>query len=148
MKKSGINFLLLVLSVALITSGCGGSAQTLNTIGVNALAADPSAFTGEIAVAGVVQFVDSENYILRIIDEEEYASCGLTPCGGAGIIPLYLPIDSKPFGETPSGYTYTGQLPQLEDFVTVIGSIEQADGSLIFEVDRILKGSNVLISKQ
>lgn len=136
-------FAALALAAALLT-GCGAAAETpANTIGVNALAADPTAYTGEIAVKGIVQKVDAGT--ISIIDETEYATCGLTPCNSAGIIPLFLPTSGDP---SPTGALYDGELPKLEESVVVIGKIVPSDTGMVFDVARIQRGSDTIIEKR
>lgn len=135
-------YLLIVPLLFLLIAGCAEK-QEIKTIGVNALATDPTSFKGQIAVAAVVQKVDQGNSSISIIDEQEYATCGLNPCNAAGIIPLYLPTS----GKTASGVTYTGNLPKLEDKVTVIGEVKTNRNNMYFDVDRIVQGATILIQK-
>lgn len=133
----------LVAAVALL-GGCS-SQSAADAVGVNAVAADPGAYTGEITMKGVVQLVDAEKSFINVIDVTEYETCGLTPCGSAGIIPLFMPTSGEP---SPAGSVYKGSLPALEEEVLVTGEIKDAaDGSLIFDVTRVQRGSTTVIEK-
>lgn len=147
LNKRSIALIFTLLSViAIFFTGCGSEERS--SIGINALAADPTAFKGEICVKGVVQQVDKENFSLVLIDEEEYKNCGIFPCAGAGMLPLYLPGATKPMGPTPTDYTYKGELPKLEETITAIGTIKaMQDGLLFFEVEQVLKGTKVLVER-
>jgi hypothetical protein len=136
----------IVLTAAVaLGAGCSdSSAEPVSTIGVNALAADPGAYTGEIAVKGIVQSVDPGTSSITVIDETEYATCGLTPCNSAGIIPLFMPTSGEP---SPSGALYAGELPNLEDAVVVIGEIKSTQEGLFFDVARVERGSKTVIEK-
>ncbi len=134
----------LALSLSVL-AGCAGGASADDAIGVNALTADPQAFSGEIAVVGVVQDVSADSSAITLIDLTEYETCGLTPCGGAGILPLFLPTSGTP---APSGALYEGSLPALEDQVVVTGTIRSAESGLYFDVERVDRGSATLMTKQ
>lgn len=131
-----------LVAVLGLLAGCGSGAEA---IGVNALSADPMAFTGTITVKGVVQDVDAAASRVMIIDEEEYASCGLTPCAGTGIIPLHVPLGGEP---SSAGSLYSGSLPDIEDTVLVTGEVKSMGQGLVFDVDRIERGSSTLVSRQ
>ncbi len=136
---------IVLLFILALVAGCsGGSVDAANVIGVKALAADPQAYTGQIAVKGVVQNIDTGSSVVSIIDETEFASCGLTPCSSAGIIPLVLPTSGK---AAPSGAFYKGDLPQLEDVIVVIGEIKSSPQGAYFDVVRVERGSDTLIEK-
>jgi hypothetical protein len=146
MKKIFGLALVLLLSVSIVSCGVGNSSN-LPIIKVNDLGADPTAYTGKIALQGVVQQVDEERNFFNIIDEDEYATCGLG-CGTAVIITVYVPGQTKPLGETPSGYIYEGAMPNVMDVVNVEGQIVQKDQQYVFEVDRVVKGNKTIIDKK
>lgn len=146
MKKIfGLAFVVL-LSLSVVSCGIGSS-NNLTIIKVNDLGADPSAYTGKIALRGIVQQVDEDRNFFNIIDEDEYATCGLG-CGTAVIITIYVPDQTKPLGETPSGYIYEGAMPNVMDVVNVEGQIVQQDQQYVFEVDRVVRGNKAIISKK
>ncbi len=135
--------LIVILGLTALMAGC--AAATSDALGVNAVTADPAAFTGTIAVKGVVQNVDAATSSIVLIDEAEYATCGLVPCGSAGLLPLFLPTEGAP---SPGGALYQGALPALEEVVLVEGEIKSSPEGLYFDVDRVLRGSTTLISKR
>jgi len=128
--------LLLTLSLSACSIG-SSSSKNLPVIKVNDLGADPTAYTGKIALKGIVQQ----------IDEDEFDTCGLS-CSTAVIITIYVPGPSQPLGETPSGYIYEGAMPQVMDLVSVEGQVVKTDQRYVFEVDRVLKGSRAIINKK
>ncbi len=138
--------LLLTLSLSACSIG-SSSSKNLPVIKVNDLGADPTAYTGKIALKGIVQQIDEERNIFNIIDEDEFDTCGLS-CSTAVIITIYVPGPSQPLGETPSGYIYEGAMPQVMDLVSVEGQVVKTDQRYVFEVDRVLKGSRAIINKK
>jgi hypothetical protein len=134
----------LFACLLVLASGCGTTGSAADALAVNAIASDPSAFTGTIAVAGVVQNVDAAASSITLIDETEYATCGITPCGSAGLIPLVMPMSGAP---SPSGALYSGQLPSLEEKV-VVGEIKSSEQGLYFDVHRVERGGQTLIAKK
>lgn len=131
----------------LLPAGCtAGAPAESSAIGVNALTSDLAAFSGEILVEGVVQNVEAGSSVIWLIDVTEYESCGLVPCAGAGFLPIELPTTGDP---SLSGDLYDGTLPDVEDKVTVAGTVRaQDDGSLYFDAERVERGSTTLIVKR
>lgn len=136
---------LAVVTATLLLTACANTAIPENLMGVNSLTADPQAFTGEIAVEGVVIDVDPASSRVRLIDLTEYETCGLNPCGSAGVLPLHLPVTGEP---TATGALYEGELPSLEDAVVVVGEVRSGQSGLYFDVQRVQRGSQTLISKR
>ena len=138
---------LSVLSLAVVSAlvvGCG-STPTPDALDVNAVTADPMAYTGTIAVRGIVQKIDPGSSAVTIIDETEYETCGLSPCGSAGLLPLTVPLAGAP---SPGGSLYEGALPVLEDRVVVVGEIKTGEQGLYFDVERIERGSSTLLARK
>lgn len=139
--------LIIAFSAGLLVlaTGCGSQTDASDALSVNAIASDPTAFTGTIAVAGVVQNVDATTSSITLIDQTEYETCGITPCGSAGLIPLHLPVSGQP---SPSGALYGGELPALEEKVIVVGEIKNSEQGLYFDVHRVERGGKTLIAKK
>lgn len=138
----------LAISVALslMLAGCSGGGGTApSQVSVNALTADPQAFSGEIAVEGIVQDVAADSSLIVLIDLAEYETCGLTPCDSAGSLPLQVPLSGQP---TPAGALYEGTLPALEDRVTAVGTVRSGADGLHFDVERITRGSETILTKR
>jgi hypothetical protein len=134
------------LSIAILTA-CSGSDG--NALGVNAVMTDPTAFKGQIAVKGVVQNLDPASSVISIIDEAEFASCGLTPCSSAGIMPLFLPLSADAVPSAARGAAlYTGSWPALKDVVVVVGEIKSSPNGLYFDVERVERAGSVLLKKR
>ncbi len=131
--RSATALLALVTVVAL--AGC--STAAVDPVGVNAVMTDPGAYTGQIAITGIVQQVDKPSATVTMIDKIEYETCGLTPCGSAGLLPIYLPAAQ-----------YDGGLPALEDQVVVIGEIKTTPKGAYFDVERLERNGSVLVSKK
>lgn len=131
----------MLLALMLLAGCASGGSQTL---AVNAVMADPAAYSGQIAVRGVVQKVDTKNSSVTLIDETEYATCGLTPCNSAGLLLLPLPIGA---GAPSGGPAYQGELPALEDVVVVTGEIKSGANGKYFDVERVERNGSVLVSK-
>jgi hypothetical protein len=132
---------LVVLVAVIALTGCGKS--DVQALAVNAVAADPQAYSGEIAIKGVVQRVDATTSSFSIIDETEYQTCGLTPCNTAGTIPLAVPTSQAAQG----GSSYSGTLPALEDVVVVFGEVKSGAQGLYFDVARVERDSRVIIER-
>lgn len=148
MKKTFALALALLLSVSISACSIGiSSTKNLPVIKVNDLGADPSAYSGKIVLKGIVQQIDEERNFFNMIDEDEYATCG-TGCSTAVVITVYVPGESKPLGATPSGYLYKGTMPKMMDLVSVEGQIVKSGERYVFEVDRVLKGSKTIISRE
>ena len=121
--------------------------KNIKTINIMELESDPMAYTGIIAVKGVVQAVDKQRLLFRMIDEQEYKSCGLSPCSLAAIVTFYAPDKTRPLGSTPSDYIYEGKMPEVETIVTVEGEIKKVEDGFTFELQRVLQGSKVIIKR-
>lgn len=146
MQKKVASLIALLFIATLVLGACGQKGG--KAIGVNDLAADPGAYKGQINLVGVVLHQDPANRIIVLIDEGEYATCGLNPCGSAGQIPIYLPTpDSKPLGDTPSNLTYKGNLPKVEATVFVLGAVTKGANGYMFEVQEIRQGSKVIVTR-
>lgn len=128
---------------AAVLAGCASGAP--DALGVNAVMADPSAYTGQIAIRGVVQNVDAKGSSVTVIDETEYSTCGLTPCNSAGLLPLSLPLGDSAAEGAP---VYEGTLPALEDVVVVVGEIKSTANGSYFDVERIERDGSVLVSRK
>lgn len=138
-----LSVLSLAIAAALV-AGCG-STPTPDALEVNAVMADPMAYTGTIAVRGIVQNIDPGASAVTLIDETEYETCGLSPCGSAGLLSLTVPFSGTP---SPGGSLYDGALPTLEDRVVVVGEIKSGGQGLYFDVERIERGSSTLLARK
>lgn len=132
-------------ALALVLAGCSSTPATPDALAVNALTADPTAYTGTIAVRGVVQNIDPGSSTVTIIDETEYETCGLTPCGSAGLLPVAVPTMGQP---SPGGSLYDGTLPALEDRVVVVGEVKSGPAGLYFDVERVERGGSTLLARK
>ncbi len=145
MRRTFAGAAALVVALAVLPLAACNSASPDNTIGVNALTADPLAFTGEVAVEGVVIEADPATGSLVLIDVTEYETCGLTPCASAGMLSLHVPAGGEP---TISGALYEGTLPSLEDVVVAVGEVRSGPGGVYFDVERLFSGSQSVMTKR
>lgn len=117
----------LLFLVAAFLGGCGGQGDSAahNTIktttvlsvddAVRSLKPDTTART----VIGVVQTITPDDNLLTLIDVEEYKLCGLSDCC------LYMPV------------VWQGEMPNIEDIVTVTGVIDSTDSGLVFSAGEL-----------
>ena len=73
-------------------------------------------------VIGVVQTVTPNDDLLTLIDVEEYKTCGLGDCC------LYMPV------------RWQGEMPKIEDIVTVQGTIEGTESGMLFSAGKLHVG--------
>lgn len=71
------------------------------------------------SVIGVVQTVTPNDNLLTLIDVEEYKLCGLSDCC------LYMPV------------VWQGEMPNIEDIVTVEGRIDSTESGLVFTANKL-----------
>ena len=75
----------------------------------------------EIQLKGVVSFVYPETQMLVLIDNKEYASCGVVTCA----------INQIPV-------SYAGAMPKVKDFVIATGKVSQSsDGKLLLQATEL-----------
>lgn len=137
--------MLALVGLVAVATGCTSGVNEADALNVNAITADPTAYAGSIAVKGVVQNVNPADSSIVLIDETEYATCGLTPCGSAGLLPLYLPSTGA---SAPGGSTYDGELPVLEDKVVIVGEIKSSPQGYYFDVERVERAGQTLMAKK
>lgn len=137
--------MLALVGVVALATGCSGTTGEADALGVNAVTTDPASYTGSIAIKGVVQDVNTADSSIVLIDQTEYETCGLTPCGSAGLLPLFLPSTGT---SAPGGATYEGELPVLEDKVVVVGEIKSSTQGYYFDVERVERAGQTLIAKK
>ena len=75
----------------------------------------------KIQLKGVVSFVYPESQMIVLIDNKEYASCGVVTCA----------INQIPV-------SYSGSMPNVKDFIIASGMLSQtSDGKLLFKANKI-----------
>jgi hypothetical protein len=89
---------------------------------VNDLAADPSAYLGQIAVVGVVAAVKAGQGF-TIVDKREYAACGLS---------CFNEPDTR---KVP--VRWDGAPPKLQQTVRITGVLEKSDRGLVFSAKNV-----------
>jgi hypothetical protein len=117
-KLAGVLLILLITNLG----SCGNqdnnaadnSPELTAVLGVDEAVRNLKADTSVHTVQGVVQTVIEEEHLLTLIDVEEYRLCGLSDCC------LYMPVRWK------------GEMPSIEDIVTVKGSIIDMDSGIVF----------------
>lgn len=93
---------------------------------VHDVVADPSGYTGEIAVRGGVMSVDAEKHLFNIIDYREYRGCRTVECAVKWL-----------------SVAFASDLPEKWDVVEVAGAIEKSD---LGEGGWILKATEVRVT--
>lgn len=78
-------------------------------------------FDKSISLRGVVSFVYPESQSLVIIDNKEFANCGVVTCAINQI-----------------SVTYSGTLPNVKDYVQVLGTVSRdSSGKLIVKATQV-----------
>lgn len=112
--KPYLCIIVAVLFLALPLTACDKGA-TSTALSVNDLRSDPGAFTGTLAVTGIMAAVSQQDpQIFGIMDKAELT------CQSPNCKKFYLPV------------RFTGQRPAQGDEVVVTGSFIDADGGKIF----------------
>ena len=128
--------LLIVLNVSCVRqSGSIGLKQT-TIVNVDDFAADPGAYSGVIAISGVVSYIKPENAVFGIIDTREYELCGVVTCA-ANEIPISVPSSR-----------FSGELPEVEDEVLVYGKIVNSADGYVLDALRVERGSKVIMKQE
>ncbi len=93
-----------------------------NVVDVEGFAKNPYSYLGkEIQLKGVVSFVYPESQMIVLIDNKEYASCGVVTCA----------INQIPVA-------YSGSMPNVKDFVIATGKVSQSnDGKLLIKATEV-----------
>jgi hypothetical protein len=124
----------------LFLAGCLSGAGQFGSLGsepaiinVDDFAADPGAYSGVIAISGVVSYVESGNAVFGIIDAREYELCGVVTCA-ANQIPISVPLSR-----------YSGELPDIEDEVMVYGEVVNSADGYGLDVLQVRRGNKVIL---
>jgi hypothetical protein len=127
MKKEIVT--LVVMSIGILAT-CADAQQAIDSTlpafngatTVNDLAANPSAYLGQIAVIGVVAAVQAGQGF-TLVDKREYADCGLS-C-----------LNEPDTRKIP--VRWEGVPPKLEETVRITGVLEKSDRGLIFSAKNV-----------
>lgn len=93
---------------------------------VNDLAADPSAYLGQVAVVGVVAAVKAGQGF-TIVDKREYAACGLSCFNEPDTRKIPVRWDGAP--------------PKLQQTVRITGVLQKSDRGLVFSAKNVAKAA-------
>jgi hypothetical protein len=93
---------------------------------VDNLASDPVAHLGEVAVVGVVAAVKAGQGFI-IVDEREYAACGLSCFNEPGTRKIPVRWDGAP--------------PKLQQTVRIAGVLEKSDRGLVFSAKNVTEAA-------
>ncbi len=104
-KRSIAGFLVVLLGAALAL-GMGSRPEAPNALDVISVAADPSAYKGDIKVRGVVADTSSADSTFRLIDIREYKACGVVTCASK-----FVPV------------RYAGTPPKVREELVVTGEM-------------------------
>jgi hypothetical protein len=122
MKK---DILPLAIAATGILAFCADAQQAIDSISpassgattVNDLAASPSAYLGQVAVVGVVAAI-KPGQGFTIVDQREYADCGLSCLNEPDTKKIPVRWDGDP--------------PKLQQTLRITGVLEKSDRGLIF----------------
>jgi hypothetical protein len=95
-------------------SGADNTITTTIALSVDDAVRNLKSDTTTQTVIGVVQTITPKDNLLTLIDVEEYKICGLSDCC------LYMPV------------RWQGEMPNIEDIVTVTGIIDSIESGLVF----------------
>jgi hypothetical protein len=131
MKK---DILPLAIAAIGILAPCADAQQAIDSISpasggattVNDLAANPSAYLGQVAVIGVVAAVKAGQGF-TIVDKREYADCGLSCLNEPDTRKIPVRWDGDP--------------PKLQQTVRITGVLEKSDRGLIFSAKNVLEAA-------
>jgi len=127
MKK---DILPLAIAAIGILAPCADAQQAIDSISpassgattVNDLAANPSAYLGQVAVIGVVAAIKGGQGF-TIVDKREYADCGLSCFNEPDTRKIPVRWDGDP--------------PKLQQTVRITGVLEKSDRGLIFSAKNV-----------
>jgi hypothetical protein len=131
MKKDIVT---LAMTAAGILATCVHAQQPIDAISsgsgrattVDDLASDPVAYLGQVAVVGVVAAVKAGQGF-TIVDEREYADCGLSCFNEPDTRKIPVRWDGAP--------------PKLQQTVRITGVLEKSDRGLVFSAKNVTKAA-------
>jgi hypothetical protein len=131
MKKEIVTLATLAIG---ILATCADAQQAIDSTSlasggataVNDLAADPSAYLGQVAVIGVVAAVKAGQGF-TIVDKREYAACGLSCFNEPDTRKIPVRWDGSP--------------PKLQQTVRITGVLEKSDRGLVFSAKNLAEAA-------
>jgi hypothetical protein len=133
MKKEIVTLALMAMGICILATRADAqqaidstSAASSGATTVNDLAANPSAYLGQVAVIGVVAAVKAGQGF-TIVDKREYADCGLS-CLKEPDTPK-IPV------------RWDGDPPKLQQTVRITGVLEKSDHGLIFSAKNVAEAA-------
>jgi hypothetical protein len=126
-------FTLATLAIGILAT-CADAQQAIDSTSlasggataVNDLAADPSAYLGQVAVIGVVAAVKAGQGF-TIVDKREYAACGLSCFNEPDTRKIPVRWDGSP--------------PKLQQTVRITGVLEKSDRGLVFSAKNLAEAA-------
>ena len=131
MKKEIVTFATMAIGIlatfadaqqAIDSTSPGSGGPTM----VNDLAADPSAYLGQVAVVGVVAAVKAGQGF-TIVDKREYAACGLSCFNEPDTRKIPVRWDGAP--------------PKPQQTVRITGVFEKSDRGLVFSAKNVAEAA-------
>ncbi|MBS3948055.1 MAG: hypothetical protein KGZ57_07145 [Dethiobacter sp.] len=129
--------LLLILAGALVYPLLTGGGQGEAAAGVKDVTANPSGFLGPLVINGHVGDVNAADGVIMLVDD------GCVSCQ----IPVLVPFTTEQQAKFEVDTLYSGILPAVGETVTVHGTLKQQEGYFIFDVEKITRDGQVIISK-
>lgn len=106
-------------------AGPTATSDGTKTVAVDAVAKDPNAHAGPIAIEGIVAKVLADRGAILLIDKAEFAACGTTDCAEYAV-PLMVPKDQ-----------FEGELPKVKETVIAVGDLQPAEKGYSFLVQEV-----------
>jgi hypothetical protein len=129
MKKEIVTLALMAIGIGIPATRADAQQAIVSTsptssgaTTVNDLAANPSAYLGQVAVVGVVAAVKAGQGF-TIVDNREFAACGLS-C-----------LDEPDTRKIP--VRWDGDPPELQQKVRITGVLEKSDQGLVFSAKNV-----------
>ena len=108
-----------------VPGATGASLPGARRVGVDAVAKDPKAHAGLVAIEGVVGQVFKSRGSFTMIDVAEFEQCGTVDCAEYSV-PVQVPKEE-----------FEGELPKSEETVVAIGDVQPLEKGYRFVVQEV-----------
>lgn len=134
-KKHLVIFVLLLVTAGLAYPRLAGRGEAAAS--VRDVTANPGKFLGRLTVTDIVGDVRPDDGIMVLVDY----GCG------ACQLPVLVPFTVEQQAKWETEFLYTGILPAVGEIVTVSGTLKRQDGYFVFEVEKVTRDGQVIISR-
>ena len=136
--------ILFLLGTIMVIGGCKAGNQQENntetpsiTVNVDDFAADRQAYSGYIAMNGIVSSVNNQQSSFVIIDKREYIECGGDLTCADNYLTILVPTDK-----------FSGLLPEIEDEVLVYINVGSASSNGTPEIQMVERNSEIILRRK